>query len=344
MTRRVPRFVIALLAGCVFGAISAHNARDGADFTLHWWAGNALRRGESPYAVINAVSTTWPYCSGYLYWLPAAAILSPLSLLPLLTALPLFVGVSVAVFTFAITRDGYWRLSFLASAPVLYGTDGGQVVLLVVAAMFIPSLAWLATMKYTIGLAGVAFTLSRRYVLWFALPVLVSVAVWPWWPLAWFHELHDVAGRYYHVPVFVAGGFLLPLAALRWRRPEARLLFVMACAPQTMFNYDQLPLLLVARGPIQAAAFALLTYLPRWLNDLIYGPSTADREALFNHLAPFIIACYYLPCLVLVLRRPNTGAVPAWLERVAERFPLWLRGDVVDARFSDRRRIPGASP
>ena len=33
-----------------------------------------------------------------------------------------------------------------------------------------------------------------------------------------------------------------------------------------------------------------------------------------------------LPTLAIVLRRPNVGAVPAWLERRVARLPLWLRG------------------
>lgn len=343
---RLARLAVALLAGCVFWFILAHDLSGvgqsvaaAGDFTLHWWAGNALRSGHSPYAVINAVSKAYPYCSGYLYWLPTAVMLSPFTLVSLFTAMPLFTGLSVAIFTFAITRDGYWRLPFLLSAPAVYAILGGQVVLLVVAAMLIPSLAWLAPMKYTMGFAGLASTLSRRYAVLFALPVLASIAVWPFWPLAWFRELHDVAGRYYHVPVLVTGGFLLPLAALRWRLPEARLLLVMAFAPQTMFNYDQLPLLLVARGRTQAIVFALVTYLPRWLNDRMYGPSTVDREALFSHLAPLIVACYYLPCLAIVLSRPNAGAVPSWLDRVMERSPRWLRGESVGGRSTPARAI-----
>jgi hypothetical protein len=48
-------------------------------------------------------------------------------------------------------------------------------------------------------------------------------------------ELHDtVGGPYYHVPVLVVGGFLTLAAVAKWRLPEARLLVVMACVPQTM--------------------------------------------------------------------------------------------------------------
>ena len=327
----IARIALALCAGIAAWALLSHNMRlDGVgaagDFTLHWWAGNALLRGESPYAVINAVSKAWPYCSGYMYWLPTAAILSPFALLPLQLAMPLFMGISIAALAMALTRDGYTRLPVLLSASVVYGVLGGEVTVLVVAAMLVPSLAWLAPMKYTMGFAGLAARPSLRSAVLFTLPLVVSVLVWPWWPVAWFHELHDVAGRYYHIPVLVTGGFLLPLAALRWRCPEARLLLVMACAQQTMFNYDQLPLLLVARGPIQVTTFALLSYLPQWLNNHIYGPSTADREALFGHFAPIIVACYYLPCLALILSRPNEGVVPSWIERIADRAPIWTRG------------------
>ena len=41
-----------------------------------------------------------------------------------------------------------------------------------------------------------------------------------------------------------------------------------------------------------------------------------------------LVASLYLPCLYFVLRRPNEGRVPAWLEKWTCAFPRWLRGTV----------------
>ncbi|PYP80139.1 MAG: hypothetical protein DMD35_05120, partial [Gemmatimonadetes bacterium] len=34
----------------------------------------------------------------------------------------------------------------------------------------------------------------------------------------------------------------------------------------------------------------------------------------------------YLPCMVMVVRRPNEGTLPAWLEHRINGWPGWLRG------------------
>jgi hypothetical protein len=287
------------------------------DFTLHWWAGDALRRGYSPYAVINAFSPLYPFCSGYLYFLPTAIIIEPFAYLPMQTAMPVFVGISMAVFGFALTRDGYWRLPFIACAPAFYSAISGQVVPLVTATMLMPSLAWLAPMKYTTALAGGAYTISRKYVVRASIVLLVSIVAFPWWPRQWVGELSDVAGKYYDIPVALTGGLLLLTAAFKWRRPEARMLGVLACLPQTMFFYDQLPLFVIASNYRQALLLAAGSYIaPALKTTLLAG--NLDRAAALHAIAPIILCCYYLPCLAIVLIRPNEGRVPAWLDRIGK--------------------------
>ena len=39
-----------------------------------------------------------------------------------------------------------------------------------------------------------------------------------------------------------------------------------------------------------------------------------------------LFAAIYLPALWMILRRPNEGTVPAWLERASAVLPSWLRG------------------
>ena len=120
----IQRITVASGAGLFYGFLAwlkLHAAGPlalGYDFTLHYWAGHALRQGLSPYLLINAVSIAYPFCSGYLYWLPTAAILTPLSFLPLQVAMPVFAALSIAIFSYALTVDGPWRLPFLPASQL----------------------------------------------------------------------------------------------------------------------------------------------------------------------------------------------------------------------------------
>jgi hypothetical protein len=208
-----------------------------------------------------------------------------------------------------------------------YGALSGQITPLLVAAMLIPSLGWLAPMKFTLGAAGALYTLSKRYVLLALGTTIGSIILFPSWPKEWLAELTDVAGRYYHVPVLFPGGLIGLVALVRWRRSEARLFVAMLFLPQTMFYYDQLPLGLVARSHSEALRFALVSWLAPVGVILIHGTTSADRATLFGWNAPAILALYYLPCLLLILRRPNEGQLPTWAQTATRRLPRWLRGE-----------------
>ena len=156
--------------------------------------------------------------------------------------------------------------------------------------------------------------MSLRYVVIAVSVVLVSIVIWPWWPGQWYGELSDVVGGpYWHIPLRLTGGVILLLAGFRWRRPEARLLLVMACAPQTMLYYDQLPLLLAAQTFRQAILFAVASWLPGLVSIALHGSQPLDRGTLFAFNAPIILVCYYVPLLVVILMRPNVGDIPRWL-------------------------------
>jgi hypothetical protein len=325
-SRFVVRLLVSIAAGLGAWAFLSHRFRAGGaylyalDFTPHWRAADAMIRGYSPYAVINAFSTQYPFGAGYLNMLPAAAILLPFGYMDPQHAAALFEGLSIAVFTFAITRDGFWRLPLLASFPLVYCILSAQVVPLVTAAFLLPWLGWLAPVKFTTGAVGGVYTLSKRYIALALAVIVISIAIWPWWPAQWWAERRDVAGVYYHIPAALTGGFVVFLALLRWRRPEGRLLVAMACVPQTMLFYDQLPLTLIARTYREALVVALLSYAPLVISILLYGTQSRDRAQLFALNAPLILACYYFPCLVETLRRPNEGDVPSWMNTAAARF------------------------
>jgi hypothetical protein len=75
-----------------------------------------------------------------------------------------------------------------------------------------------------------------------------------------------------------------------------------------MFFYDQLPLGLVAQSYRQALVFALASWIPVAIVLLRWGPGGTERGHLLAWNAPVIVACYYLPCLAIVIRRPNESA------------------------------------
>jgi hypothetical protein len=73
-----------------------------------------------------------------------------------------------------------------------------------------------------------------------------------------------------------------------------------------MLYYDQLPLLLAAETRQQALAMTLVSWLPVVVVAALHGGAmSAERQTLFAWNAPVIVAIYYLPCALLILRRPN---------------------------------------
>jgi hypothetical protein len=97
---------------------------------------------------------------------------------------------------------------------------------------------------------------------------------------------------------------VLLLAALRWRRPEARLLLLMACMPQFPFFYDQLPLWLIPQSRRQALNLSWFSF-GAFFSWLAFSFDWTTRQVHMASAAPYVLALIYIPCLVMVLRRPN---------------------------------------
>ena len=126
------------------------------------------------------------------------------------------------------------------------------------------------------------------------------------------------------VPVTLYFGLgLLPLLALlRWRRPEARLLVLLACVPQLPFWADQLLLALIpeTRREIIWSVLAGHLGLLAWLQ---FAPQVALYVPVMQ---PYALVATYVPALIIVLRRANVGPVIPLVEQNAARLPAWLRG------------------
>jgi len=107
----------------------------------------------------------------------------------------------------------------------------------------------------------------------------------------------------------IMGGPVLLLALLRWRRPEARLLLALAIVPQSILFYDQLLLWLVPATMRQSVLLSLLSVLALILGERGF-PAGAGHAEVTAAYAPMIMALLFLPCLIMVLRRPNVSDEP----------------------------------
>ena len=89
----------------------------------------------------------------------------------------------------------------------------------------------------------------------------------------------------------------------------------MACVPQLLFFYDQLPLWLVPRSARQSLWLSLASAV-----GVVGWAATLGPNAYFvQAAAPWVMASVYLPALAIVLLQPHDGTAPAWLRRV---FPF----------------------
>jgi hypothetical protein len=276
-----------------------------SDFAQIWHAGRALLQGENPYDAIGP-GRAFDFPFPFLYPLPAVIVALPLTVLPLAWANICFVGLGAAALAWAVTarRVATPHLCVFLSIAYFEVAHLAQWSPLIVAAVLTPSLGFLLACKPTIGAALFAGYPNRRSLMLAAVLVLGSVLVYPSWPRYWLESLRQATHFTTPVMHLTAGGPLLLLALLKWRRPEARILAALACVPHTMFLYEAVPLFIVVRNWYEGLALAILTIVVAFL--------PADRSqfdawvwATGHHMTLLL----YMPCLVMVLRRPNVRDV-----------------------------------
>ena len=301
------RLIVALAIGFTAGLLAfAFHSRpgDAPDFIYPWTAARSLIAGVNPYGALPGGMAA-PFQAPLLYPLTAALVTVPVAWLSLPLAVAVFMGISALLLTYALSRDSWDSLLLFATAPFLLAIALGQWSPLLTAAALLPACGFLAIAKPNLGIALFVYRPSRAALIGCATLLALSLLVLPSWPRYWLHSLSlDHQSGTHLAPIATPLGPVLALALLRWRRPEARLLLAMACVPQLLFFYDQLPLMLVATKKQERYALAILSGVAFLVWMVLGHGSTAGPK-----IAEWCVMLgIYLPCLIAVLRNPGESA------------------------------------
>jgi hypothetical protein len=253
-----------------------------------------------------------PYASKYAlsYPLTASFLVLPLAALPPPVAAMLFIGISTAAAAFVLSRRRLDDLLLFASAPAFFAWSWAQwSPLLLIQGVA----AWTVIIgigKPQMGAVMFAYRPHWRGAALAALAGLATLAWSPTWPLDWLRgsfqardEVTEHAGA-----LAAPGGFLLLLAAWKWRDPRARLLLALAIIPNRLWFYDQLALGLVPENTRRRLAWVLCSWLAA--GGWALARHLTDGEARFA-LEALIIALVYGPALFFVLKPAPGGLPPA---------------------------------
>ncbi len=317
--------LVRLGVACVIGILAALYVRAHAqaqpsftsDFDQLWAAARAWLDGRNPYAEIGpgaAFAWKWPL----YYPLPALIVAAPLAPLPVVWARMLFAGLSAGIFTFAISRHGWSRWPILLSITFFVSIDLVQWSLLLTASFFLPAIGIIAACKPNFGLPVIlGRSRSRdavRVLVGIALLLGVSILLRPSWIGEWMANVRSAP--HFQAPIMRPFGWLLLAAIAKYRRPEARWLLALALIPQAPSFYDQLLLVAVTATWLETALLAAGT----WALFFFVGAAgpQPDYAAWGTLVANATVWSCYLPCLVIVLRRPNQGEFP-------DLFARWRR-------------------
>jgi hypothetical protein len=275
------------------------------DFTYPLRGALALMEGQDPYEVIRP-SGPPPYDWPFMYPLTAALVATPFALLPMQLAGVLFVMCGVTAFVYVMSKGGLGRCWVLLSVPFFMSVVLAQWGPLIIAGTMSPVLGWALAAKPTIGLALFAYRPTWKTAAAALLLTTIAFLVQPDWMAEWFGVARTLEGH--PIPAANPIGALSLLALLRWRRPEARLVGVMALIPQNLYFYDQLPLWLAARN----AREGLVLTFASWVAWAGMKVQCVDPHWCGPEAEPWILACVYLPAAAIVLfSKDAASGVPA---------------------------------
>ena len=268
-------------------------------FDFLYDAAARLLRGENPYPR----STQW-----FPYPLPAVLLAVPFTQLPLALARPVFDVLVGWTFVYALWKyRGTYALLAAASGAYLFAMGSGQSTPLIVAAALVPALGFLLAVRPNSAASLWIAWPSVRAFLGATLFLALSLAVRPDWPAEWWNALpSDHASL--TPPLLRPFGFVLLLAALRWRTPEGRLVLAMACIPQSTLPYELVVLALIPANRVEMGIYVAGSWIAVAVaSGLGLGGSLAEWNGTGW---PVTLCAVYLPMLYLILRRRNGRSAP----------------------------------
>jgi hypothetical protein len=261
-----------------------------SDFDPLYGAAANLVNGKNPYPL---AAQEFPYP------LPAVLLAVPFTGVALALARPIFDVLVGWAFVYALWKyRGAYALLAVASGAYLFALANGQTTPLMLAASLIPALGFLLAVRPNTSAS-----------LWFARPswaavlgasavLALSFVVLPSWPRDWWMAL-PLESSELAPPVLRPFGFVLLLAALRWRLPEGRLLFATAFMPQTALPYELVSLALIPANRLEMTIFVAGSWV---------AVATADQLPEAGWLVT--LCAVYLPMLYLALRRKSSRSEP----------------------------------
>jgi hypothetical protein len=310
--------LLALLAGHY--ALSFTLARTlPSDLGQVWFAARAVLHGQDPYPLIGP-GRAFHWVNGFFYPLPAALLLTPLAPLSQPMAVAVFAALGGFALAWALTQHGWGTLWGFASLCAVSAFEVCQWSPLLAGSLVMAPLGLVLVAKPTVG-AAVFAAKPTTWALFGGLVLLaLSFALQPDWVASWRTSLHETSVNDgpvpYTAPITFPGGVLTLLALLRWKRPEARLLAVLAMVPQTTLPYEGLLLFTVPRNGRESFLLSASSWGMLWYVRQVYT-TTGGLHVLIDGFGHAMVPFLYLPCVIMVLRRPNEGTVPAW------RWPAW---------------------
>lgn len=274
------------------------------DFGTAWFGARAILSGQNPYDLVGpGLLFDWPWRNYY----PATAFIAvtPLSFLSQVPATLVFVFVSFALLAYSV-ESCRWPMFF--SMPVIVAASAGQWAPILSSAVGIPWLAFLYACKPTEGLA-LLFRGSGKQLRFALIGALilggVSLALSPAWPVHWLRVL-PATREIMAPPIMRTGGFVVLLALLRWRQKEARFLLALALVPAVGTWYTTVPLFLIPKTRTETMVLSMTSSLG-WLAQYQFVRAASETE-LNAQVGAMIVLTVFLPCLVMVLRRPEVTA------------------------------------
>jgi hypothetical protein len=349
--KRVPRgsrLVISLLLGCVAGAMTVRESARVAgprDFGQVWFAARSILDGIDPYSLVGP-GLAFDWSSPLVYPLTAALVGLPLSPFAEPVASLLFATIGGAVFAWALMEYGYGPLFGFFSYAVREAAAAAQWSMLISASLIIAPLSFLLIAKPTLG-AVLFFARPRRTAIIGAVLLCgAAFLIQASWVTDWLHAVNlyreqGAPDSPYRTLISFPGGFIALACLARWRRPEARLLAAHGCIPITLMAYEMVPLFLVPQTFAQAATLVGLSYAQHHLT-LALTPVPWSHHGMTQVSGQLFVLLLYVPATIMVLRRPNVGPAPQWLERHLTRWPPALRGTSTDppATVSEAEYVP----